>query len=182
MPRTSRTSRYSRYNRQTTVLEQIALIRRAKAEAPKRAAQEDLARILDGLNVWDALDTLRASRFARNLCSGPKAVSGFEPIPFVGVVIWHRPAGYYGYKTLTVLGVWAHMEAGLPVIKIGQKRLSFSAPFYDAEAYFKLIRREYDLYYKDDGTPPADALAIPYHHDERLALRDTVAAELARRV
>jgi hypothetical protein len=182
MPRTTRTSRYSRYSRQTTVLEQVALIRRAKVEAPKRAAQEELARILDGLNVWGALDDLRAKRFSPNLCSGPKALGGLEPVPYVGVVIWHRPAGYYGYKTLTVLGVWARVESGLPAILIGTKRLAFSAPFYDAEAYHKLIRRSYDLYYHEDGAPPADGLVIPYHHDDRLPLRERVAAELARRV
>ena len=182
MPRTTRTSRYSRYNRQTTVLEQVALIRRTKVEAPKRAAQEDLARILDGLNTWDALDDLREKRFARSLCSGPIALGGLEPVPYVSVVIWYRPAGYYGYKTLTVLGVWARADAGLTTIAVGAKRLAYSAPFYDAEAYHKLIRRNYDLYYKDDGLPPADSLVIPYHHDERLQLREVVAAELARRV
>jgi hypothetical protein len=67
------------------------------------------------------------------------------------------------------------------MLGIGVKRLSYSAPFYDAEAYHKLIRRNYDLYYQDDDTPPVDALSIPYQPELRLSLRETIATELARR-
>jgi hypothetical protein len=165
----------------TSILAQIAQIRREKADAPKRAAQEELARILDGLNVWGALEKLRQKRFSPNLCYGPKAVGGLEPVPFVGVVLWHRAAGYYGYKTLTLLGVWAREESTVPIL-IGVKRLPYAAPFFDAEAYHKLIRRGYDLYYQDDGTPPPDAAVIPYKPELRLSLRETIASELARKV
>lgn len=175
------TTRYPKSSRSTSVLAQITLIRREKAEAPKRAAQDELARILDGLNVWDALDELRTKRFSPNLCYGPKAIGGLAPVPYVGVVLWHRPAGYYGYKSLSLLGVWARQEGEYPAILVGVKRLPYTAPFYDAEAYHKLIRRSYDLYYQNDGAPPADALAISYQPDLRLSLRETIAAELARR-
>src|SRR5690606_27984089 len=175
------TTRRHRYVRPRSVLEQIAQIRREKAEAPKRAAQEELARILDGLNVWGTLEELRTKRFSPNLCYGPKAIGGLVPTPFVGVVLWHRPAGYYGYKTLTLLGVWAKLEGEKPELLIGSKRLAYSAPFYDAEAYHKLIRRNYDLYYQDDDLPPSDALTIPYQPEHRLTLRETIASEFARR-
>lgn len=178
----SRTTRYSKYARPTSVLAQIAQIRREKAEAPKRAAQDELARILDGLNVWGTLEDLRMKRFSPNLCYGPKAIGGLQPEPFVGVVLWHRSTGYYGYKVLTLLGVWARGEKDNTVILIGTRRLPYTVDFYEAEAYHKLIRRDYDLYYKDDSTPPSDALAIPYSTELRLTLRETIAAELANRV
>lgn len=176
------TTRRHKSSRPTSILAQMAQIRREKAEAPKRAAQDELARILDGLNVWDTLEALRTKRFSPNLCHGPKAIGGLSPFPYVGVVVWHRPAGYYGYKTLTLLGVWARYEGEKPILLIGVKRLSYSAPFYDAEAYHKLIRRNYDLYYQDDDMPPADALIISYDPEMRLSLRETIAAELAKRV
>jgi hypothetical protein len=174
-------TRYPKSSRNTSILAQIAQNRREKAEAPKRAAQDELARILDGLNVWGTLEALRTKRFSLNLCYGPKAIGGLEPEPYVGVVVWHRAAGYYGYKTLTLLGVWACEEGGKPVLLVGVKRLPYAAPFYDAEAYHKLIRRNYDLYYQDNGAPPADAQAIPYQPELRLSLRERIAAELAER-
>ena len=177
-----RTTRRSRYTRQTTILQQVAQIRRERAEAPKRAAQENLARILDGLNVLGTLETLRAMRFSPHLCYGPKTVGALEPVVCVGVVLWFRPAGYYGYKTLTLLGVWAQGEGTIPTIAVGVKRLAFARDFYDAEAYHKLIRRGYDLYYNDDGLPPPDAFTIAYSAEMRLSLRETIAAELAKRV
>jgi hypothetical protein len=178
----SPTTRRYKSSRPSSILTQIAQIRREKAEAPKRAAQDELARILDGLNVWGILEALRAKRFSPNLCYGPKVIGGLTPVPYVGVVLWHRPAGYYGYKTLTLLGVWARYEGDNPALLVGVKRLSYSAPFYDAEAYHKLIRRSYDLYYQDDGAPPADATVFPYQPEQRLSLRDTIATELANQV
>lgn len=177
-----RTSRPTRYRRQTTILEQVAQIRRARAEAPKRAAQENLARILDGLNVLGTLEALRMKRFSPSLCYGPKTIGALEPVACVGVVLWFRPAGYYGYKILSLLGVWARGEGAVPQISVGLKRLAFSAPFYDAEAYHKLIRRAYDLYYQDDNLPPTDAFTISYSAALRLSLRDTIEAELVKRL
>jgi hypothetical protein len=177
-----RTTRRSRYTRQTTILQQVAQIRRERAEAPKRAAQENLASVLDGLNVLGTLEDLRQKRFSPNLCYGPKTVGTLEPVVCVGVVLWHRPAGYYGYKTLTMLGVWARGEGTIPMIFVGVKRLAYARDFYDAEAYYKLIRRSYDLYYDDDSLPPADAFTILYSAEQRLSLRETIAAELAKRV
>lgn len=171
--------------RPASILAQIEHIRRARADAPKRAAQAQLAAILDGLNAWDALERLKAARFAPNLCHGPKVVDGLTPDPWLGAVVWHRPAGYYGYKTLTVTGVWAVSFADQDVIQIiaGSKRLAYSEPFYDAEAYYKLIRRDYTLYYRDNGAPPAGEYAlIQYQPDQRLALRDWLAEQLAAAV
>jgi hypothetical protein len=177
-----RTTRRPRYTRQTTILQQVAQIRRERSEAPRRAAQENLARVLDGLNVLGTLEELRTKRFSPNLCHGPKTVGTLEPVVCVGAVLWHRPAGYYGYKTLTIVGVWARAESALPLISVGVKRLAFARDFYDAEAYHKLIRRGFDLYYNDDGLPPSDAFTTPYSAEQRLSLREIIAAELAKRV
>jgi hypothetical protein len=67
------------------------------------------------------------------------------------------------------------------VLAVGMKLLAFSAPFYDADAYHKLIRKNYDLYYKDDNTPPAQpAYSVPYDADQRLELRETTGREVAK--
>jgi hypothetical protein len=175
----------SRFGRQrpTSILEQVARIRRAREAAPRLAAQEGLARILDGLNTWGALEAVRAAHFTPQLCFGPKAVSGLMPEPWVGAVIWHRPPGYYGYRVLTLLGVWA-LEPPEPktepvTVVIGARRLSFAAPFFEPEAYHKLIRHGFDVYYADDGRPPEQGIRLRYSDEQRLALRDQVAAALA---
>ena len=163
------------------VLDQIALIRRERATASARARLDDLARVLDGLNVMDALETLRRRRFSPNLCYGPKAFSGLTPAPWVSALIWHRPAGYFGYRTLTLLGVWAIDQASETVITVGTKTRPYNAPFYEAEAYHKLIRQGFDLYYEENGSPPPESgrcMTATYTADQRLALRDAVTQAL----
>lgn len=162
----------------------LALYHREKQLAPLRDTQKALATTLDGLNAFGALEELRRVKFSPRLCHGPAARDGLSPFAWVGVVIWHRPAGYLGYKTLTLLGVWARAaqenESGAHQIMIGTKRLAFAAPFYDAEAYFKLIPKAFDLYYDDSGSPPdAPTLIFNYDVKERLEARERVAAALA---
>ena len=162
--------------RKKTILEQISEIR-------GRAQLDELARILDGLNALDALDLLRAKRFSPNLSWGAKAFTGKQPTPWVGGLIWHRPAGYFGYKTLTVIGVWAVAEAEGPRIIVGSKLLAFTAPFYEAEAYHKLIRDSFDLYYTDRGAPPEQnhwVFTTLYNPTQRLELRDQLPTLLAQ--
>jgi len=161
--------------RKKSILEQIAEIR-------GRAQRENLARILDGLNVLDALDLLRSKRFSPNLSWGAKAFSGLQPTPWVAGLIWHRPAGYFGYKTLTVIGVWAVAQDSGTQIIVGSKLLPFTAPFYEAEAYHKLIRDGFDLYYTDRGTPPDEnrrVFTVTYDPAQRLELRDQIPGLLA---
>lgn len=166
--------------RPSSILAQIAEIRQARATAPLRAAQNDLAVILDKLNALGALDEVRRARFSPSLSAGPKAVSGLMPVPWVGVVVWARPAGYYGYKTLTLLGVWAVAETP-PRLIVGAKRLAYAAPFFDAEAYHKLFRKGFETYYGDNvATPPEDnPVSFEYIEAERLKLRDMLTAALA---
>lgn len=162
----------------------LALYHREKQLAPLRDTQKALAVTLDGLNAFGALEDLRRLRFSPRLCHGPAARDGLTPVAWVGAVIWHRPAGYLGYKTLTLIGVWAQAaqenESGAHQIMVGMKRLAFAAPFYDAEAYFKLIPKAFDLYYNDSGSPPdAPVLIFNYDVKARLEARERVTAALA---
>ncbi len=157
------------------LLKEIMARRKALQAAPQ---QDALAQVLDAVNAFDTLDALQSQI---RLCYGPKVISSAAPSK--GVVIWQRPPGYHGYKVLTLIGVWARLIEDTPQIVVGSKRLAFSAPFYDADAYHKLIRRSYDLYYQDDKLPPRDpAFSAPYAADLRLELRRTVARTLAELV
>jgi hypothetical protein len=153
------------------LLNEIIARRRAKQLAPQ---QDILARVLDDLNAFDTLETLIERM---KLCYGPKVISGEGRM---GVVVWRRPPGYHGYKTLSLIGVWAVLREDQPQIMVGRKLLAFSAPFYDADAYHKLIRKNYDLYYNDDNQPPtAPSFSAPYESERRLELRETVKRAVA---
>lgn len=167
--------------RQSDVLQEIARLRRARQNAPQAAQQAALAAALDGLDAMGALEALQRQR--RPLCHGPKAVCGLSPAPWSGAVIWQRPAGYYGYRTLTLIGVWALREGEAVRTIIGKRLLPYRLDFYDGEAYHKLIRREFSLYYQDDGAPPAPehwAASFIYDAAARLPQRDTLVSLLAQ--
>lgn len=159
------------------LLNEIIARRKALQQAPEQNALE---RVLDDLNAFDALDQLRRRT---QLCYGPKVIHSGGKLISTGVVIWRRAPGYYGYKTLSLIGLWTFHRDEQTLVAIGTKKLAFSPPFYDADAYHKLIRKDYDLYYQDDRTPPAKpAFAVRYDAEQRLDLRETVARELAREV
>lgn len=174
-------SRYARPS-PASIAAQIARIRRARDEAPLREAQAELATVLDGLNALDALDTLRQRALTRVLSGGPLAVQGAAPVPWVGALIWQRAPGYFGYKTLTLYGLWALQLAEGVELRTGVRRLAYILDFYEADAYHKRIRREYALYYGEQSAPPTAedaAWTAHYHTDQRLALRDDLNAVLA---
>lgn len=138
--------------------------------------QVRMAQMLDALDAWRALESALRT-LPRLHAWGPKAISGLLPMPWVGVVIWRRGGGYTGYKTLLIVGVWAQQTADGAHVIVGHKPLPFSAPFYEAESYHKLMRDGFDVYYQDDGSPPppaSRALDIAYTEGERLALRTSI--------
>lgn len=156
-----------------SILQQVRLLR-------AEPARVQLAAILDGLNAWRAVEGALAAA-PRLLAWGPKAVSGITPSAWVGVVMWARAPGYDGYRVLTVRGVWALQEGEGVRVMAGVKRLVYNAPFYEAEAYHKLIRKNFDLYYGDDGAPPSrDVATLDTTYDEarRLELRELVKAAM----
>lgn len=169
----------------------ITARRKAEALAPLVARQEDLARALDALNAYDALDELRRKKFAFNTCFGPKPYYGGTPSAWVGVLIWKRAQGYYGYKTLTLYGAWARdlagsddasETAGIEIVT-GSKVIPYTSEFYVAEAYFKLIRDGFDIYYSDDGRPPLHISAsFTFDRANRLEQRQTLATALAQSI
>ncbi len=149
----------------------------ARRKANQLTQQTDpLARVFDELNV---MDTLGGIARRANLCYGPKVIK--SAYPSLGVVIWQRAAGYHGYKTLNLVGVWLFERDEGVTIAIGRKPLTFGAPFYEAEAYHKLIRNAYDLYYKDDNRPPAKpSYSTRYDPEQRLDLRAIIAHEVGK--
>lgn len=144
--------------------------------------QADCARALDSLNALDSLEELGQLRFSPRLSSPARAYSGDQPSPWVSVVFWTRPPGYLGYKVLSVYGIWASSaDADGIQIAIGMKKLPFARPFFDPEPYHKLFRRDYTLYYDDDGAPPAQPIcAMRYVPDQRLIQREAVRASLVK--
>lgn len=167
----------------STIAAQVAKIRRAHDEAPLRAIQAELAAILDGLNALGDLDQLREAGLSKFLSGGPLVVQGTQPEPWVGAAIWQRAPGYFGYRTLTLYGIWALRIGEETQLQTGVRRLAYALDFFEADAYHKRIRREFALYYADDGGPPDEANAAwsaVYTPESRLALRADAAAAITR--
>lgn len=141
---------------------------------------EALARALNELNAMGALEDLcKRDRFTW----GPKAIKRRAPLT-MGAVVWKRGSGYHGYKVLTLIGVWALPgdEDDDPVqIVVGVKHLAFAAPFFDAEAYHALIKRDFKTYYNDDSAPPIPEnyrASFAFDADRRLEQRKALVAAL----
>lgn len=168
-------------DRYEAIMRRMAERRAEQAAAPKREIQEQFAHILDAVDAWGKLEKLKSSRALRPFCWGPKDVRGLSPSPWVGVIIWRRGSGYHGYRQLQIAGVWVYGDEDRPLIAVGTKLVPYSAPTYEAEAYHKLMRRTFDLYYKDNGSPPGASTRLfttSYDPEQRLAIRDDVRAHL----
>lgn len=168
--------------RRAELLRQLAQRHAALATAPQRARQTELAAVLDAVDAWGKLAQLTEAKALRTRCFGPQTRRGLEPSPWVGVVVWCRGRGYYGYRQIELIGLWASSgDDDAPLLTLGTKPLHYSAPSYVPEAYFKLMRSSFDAYYDDDGSLPSPEnrrLSIPYLADERLTIRQTIRAVL----
>ncbi|MCL4249981.1 MAG: hypothetical protein KJ065_17675 [Anaerolineae bacterium] len=153
----------------SSILQQVRQLR-------AQPVQAELAKILDDLDAWTAVEAALA-RYSRLIAWGPKTVKGDTPSPWVGVIMWRRASGYTGYRTLSLSGVWTVQEAHVVRIIMGQRTLPYAAPFYEAEVYHKLMRKDFTVYYDDNGAPPAPllrSLDVTYDLQARLALRETI--------
>lgn len=166
------------------IMRQIAERRAEEALAPARAKQNDLGHVLDGLDALGKLDKLQEVLPMTPRLNGPKTFEGVKPVTWVGVVAWRRGPGYYGYRVLQLIGVWAVQDtAGPPLIIVGVKRLRYTAPTYEAEAYHKLLRKTFAPYYDGDASPPQPATRLfsaRYNSERRLELRDQIRETLVQ--
>jgi hypothetical protein len=154
-------------DRYQEIMRRLAENKRQKTLEP---VQKTLAGLLDHLNAWDVLERVRFQT--------PKGISAYGPQTrrredCVSVIIWFKAGGYYGYKHLTLLGVWASAENR---VDVGTKRLAYRQLTYNPESYHKLIRKDLNPYYKDDGLPPAQPLlTFTFSEEERLVQRQQLA-------
>ena len=168
--------------RNTRYDEIMRRIQAHKREKQRESAREPLADALNDLNATGYLEAVQTEDFGQILCFGPKVLSGES---WMAVVVWCRPRGYYGYRTLTLLGLWAvaESESGAIVIIMGTKMLPFSGHYFNAEAYFQHIRSRFDLYYAGEVSPPPDEsrrYTTVYDPARRLDIRRDIESELAQ--
>lgn len=132
--------------------------------------------ILDSLNAYDTIDRLAHRAYKTHIVHGA-VIRRYKT--WSGVMLWYRPTGYHGYKTLSVFGVWAHQIGTDLTLSIGIRQLPYRMAFYNAEGYFKTIQKDFKLFYEDSGTPPTpnDTLLFRAVHQtkERLTYRQTLA-------
>ncbi len=169
-------------DRYAEIMRRIAERKAKQAAAPKVEAREGLAHILDDVDAWGKLEAIQRSKAMKKLCWGPTVVGAITPSPWAGVVIWRRGSGYHDYKQIQLIGIWAFTgENGAPILTVGSKMLAYSAHGYEAEAYHKLIRKHFNIYYRDDGSPPPPAgrrFTLAYDPAHRLEIRETLIGPL----
>jgi hypothetical protein len=168
--------------RNTRYDEIMRRIQAHKREQARESALEPLAEALNDLNATGYLEDVQAEEFGQILCFGPKVLSGES---WMAVVVWCRPRGYYSYRTLTLLGLWAtlELESGEIVIILGTTTLPFRGQYFNPEAYFKHIGSRFDLYYAGAVSPPPEEnhrYTTTYDPARRLDIRRAIESELAQ--
>lgn len=160
--------------RYAEIMRRIA--QRKQAPTPKPSLLEST---LDQLNVLDELARLSRRLTENRIAYRPGVVNGRG---WVGVLIWHHEYGYYGYRSLTITGVWAVWRDGEIHVIVGEKTRSYAAAVFNAESYHKLVRKGFQTYYDDDGSPPTRGdsihLQATYTPENRLAIRQQIAHTL----
>jgi hypothetical protein len=164
-------------SRYAEILRRLEQKRRQQASLP---GQNRLAGVLDALNTVGFLEQIKRRPPAGTNAYGPKVFSGSTGnSEWAGVVLWHKPKGYYHYETLGLLGIWAIEEHHNTRVTVGEKALAFHAPVFNPESYYHHIKRRFDLYYPQDAGPPSQTLCeIIYDPQQRLEQREIVAQTL----
>lgn len=162
------------------IVRRIEARRRAAEVAPQLAA---LTAALDAVNALGFLEDIQRARLQQIRVYGPRSFTGQQPAPWAGVAAWYKRRGYYDYRTLYLLGVWATPDEGGAVrLSLGVKALAFSAPAFNPESYHYQLRRHFNVYYAGEASPPPDEAlrwSAVYDPAQRLALRDALQAALA---
>jgi hypothetical protein len=151
------------------------------ASQPPAPRSDALGQALDAVNAWGFLEDLVLRDPKAINCFGPGVFRGLLPVSWVGVCLWYRQRGYYHYRTLHLLGIWAVQAAEIRLL-VGTKALAYSQPVFNAEAYFFRIQREFRTFYADDGSPPPEADCLytsSYDPALRLATRQAIETALA---
>lgn len=161
------------------ILRCIEARRRAAEAAPQLTA---LTAALDAVNALGFLEDLQRARLHHVHVYGPRAFTGQQPALWAGAAVWYKRRGYYDYRTLYLLGVWAAPdEAGGIRLSLGVKTLAFSAPAFNPESYYHHLRRRFDVYYAGDASPAPDETlrwSAVYDPAQRLAQRAALQAAL----
>jgi hypothetical protein len=164
-------------DRYEEILRRIAARKHHPADA---SAHFELSTILDGLNALGFLDDLRRKRLPGISYYGPSTYRGTlsspvsnKPRRWVGAIAWHKPRGYHHYRMLTLLGIWAVEAPEGTQIIVATKSVEFDAPVFNPESYYRNIKRDFHLYYPDDGRPPESGwlYTTTYNPADRLATR-----------
>ncbi|MGB1285440.1 MAG: hypothetical protein ACPG7F_02810 [Aggregatilineales bacterium] len=157
---------------------QEVLRRIAARDAAENASSLAPAQLLNHLNVLDILTpTLRRRSLSVILCG--VRVRHQSQQGRSCVVVWYRQPDAGSHHTLYLFGIWVLQTDDQNEILIGTKTLPYSASVYVAEAYHTLIKKDYTIYYDDDGSPPeGDALLYQqiYTPKKRLDIRQDIDA------
>lgn len=145
-------------------------------------AEDDLGTVLDDVNAWGYLEQWHEHHLKSVNLFGPGIFRGYVPVTWAGVCLWYKPRGYHHYSSLYLLGIWA-VRAGEGIeLRLGVRDLPYALPFFNAEAYYFRIQREFKTFYHDNGTP-ADAsccsYVVTYAASHRLATRRAIQSALA---
>lgn len=142
---------------------------------PRQPRQNASARILDGLNAMQAMDQIALREFDDIRLFGPKA---FQSEQKACVCVWYLPNGYNAYQELTLFGLWAVTgDDEQTQIIIGTRKRPYTAPIYNAESFWTLIRSDYRTYFQDDHAPPFPADRLydqPFDITRRIAMRQEI--------
>ncbi len=159
-------------DRYEDILKRIAQRPHFGEKRQKRQAPSPHAQALELLNAFDAFAALTQRDYEHIICYGPKLL---RAAAWAGVALWYQRKGYHGYRTLRLLGLWAHYQDSAMMLSLGQRQLPYRAPIYDAGIYRVAIQSDFRLYYEDAGGPPTAGAALlyqaPYKPEERLRQR-----------
>lgn len=158
----------------------IRRIQQRRQQAEAAPTQESLGGILDELNALGYLETAGKKRLRQVNCYGPEVFRGFGLPVWSGAVLWYKRRGYYEYRTLYLLGIWA-ISGSPAVVAVGTKELAFNAPAFNPESYYFHLKRRFDVYYAGDAAPPPEdrwRCHMVYDPARRLEQRQAVEAAL----